>query len=60
MNLIDYLILAIVVAIVGFALLYIRKAKKKGAKCIGCPSACSCVARDGQFSCGDCPGCKGK
>jgi hypothetical protein len=60
MNLIDYLILAIVVAIVGFALLYIRKAKKKGAKCIGCPSGCNCVARESQFSCGSCPGCKEK
>lgn len=39
---IDYLIIAIIVLIIGSVLLYIRKAKKKGAKCIGCPDSCAC------------------
>ena len=39
---IDFLIIAIVALIVGGAALYIYKAKKRGAKCIGCPSARQC------------------
>ena len=38
MNPIDYLIIGIIVVILGLALLYIHKAKKKGIKCIGCPN----------------------
>lgn len=29
-------------AILGFAICYIRKEKKRGVKCIGCPAGCSC------------------
>ena len=32
----------VIVLAVGGALLYIRKEKKKGVRCIGCPSAGSC------------------
>ncbi len=49
MNKIDYLILGVIVLIIGFAVLYIRRAKKKGAKCIGCPDSGSCS--------GKCAGC---
>lgn len=49
MNLIDYLIVAIIVLILGFCVMYIRKAKKKGVRCIGCPSGCKCS--------GHCSGC---
>ena len=41
----DIIVIAIVAVIVGLALRYIIKAKKRGVKCIGCPSAgsgCSC------------------
>lgn len=38
-------IIAIVV-IIGGALLYIIRAKKRGAKCIGCPDGSSCKIRD--------------
>lgn len=38
----DFLIIAIVIGIVGFALRYIIKAKKSGVKCIGCPSDSNC------------------
>jgi len=44
----DILILAVVVGAVGGAMRYIIKAKKNGAKCIGCPSGSSC---GGSCSC---------
>ena len=34
----DILIIAVVVAAVGLAALYIYKQKKRGSSCIGCPS----------------------
>ena len=42
MNLIDYLIIAVVAAIIGFAVWYVRRAKKKGARCVGCPEGGHC------------------
>ena len=42
----DILIIAVVVAAVGLAALYIYKQKKRGTGCIGCPSG----------SCEDCRG----
>ena len=36
MNPIDYIIILIVLLIIGAALFYIIRAKKKGQKCIGC------------------------
>lgn len=50
MGFVDYAILAVIAGIVGFAVWYIRKAKKSGKKCIGCP--------DGSCS-GNCAGCSG-
>lgn len=47
-------IIAIIVSlmIVGCAVLYIVRAKKKGARCIGCPHGASCPsAKNGQCSC---------
>ncbi len=49
MNSVDYIIIAIVAAIVGGAAFYIYKAKKSGKKCIGCPDSGSCS--------GNCSGC---
>ena len=46
---IDFVILAVIAAIVGGAALYIYKAKKSGKKCIGCPNSGSCS--------GSCAGC---
>ena len=51
MNPIDYLIIGIVVVILGLAVLYIRKARKKSIKCIGCPDGAKCAGR--------CAGCSG-
>ncbi len=36
------IVIAIVVAILGGAIAYIIRAKKKGVKCIGCPAGSSC------------------
>ncbi|MBM6829759.1 FeoB-associated Cys-rich membrane protein [Anaerotignum lactatifermentans] len=42
----------IVLAILGAACIYIYKAKKNGAKCIGCPAGGSCASQKGSCSCG--------
>ena len=49
MNPIDYVIIVAVAAIVGLAAWAIRRSKKKGKKCIGCPDSGRCA--------GQCPGC---
>ena len=49
---IDYIIIAVVVVIVGLAAWYIRKSRKSGRKCIGCPDSGSCSG-----ACGSCSGC---
>ena len=49
MSFVDYAILAVVAVILGLAVWYIRRAKKKGTKCIGCPAGGNCA--------GDCAGC---
>ncbi len=39
---INYILIAVILLILGGAALYIYKAKKKGQKCIGCPYSSSC------------------
>lgn len=51
MKLIDYIIIAVVVAVIGLVIFYLYKAKKKGVKCIGCPDGAKCS--------GNCSGCPG-
>lgn len=51
MKLIDYIIIAVVAAVIGLVIFYIYKAKKKGVKCIGCPDGAKCS--------GNCSGCSG-
>ena len=48
----NVLILLVVAAIVVGALWYIRREKKRGAKCVGCPDARTCGG-----NCGSCGGC---
>ena len=48
----DFIAAAIIALILGLAILYIRKEKKRGVKCIGCPEGCSCSGK-----CGSCGGC---
>ncbi len=45
----DYLIIAIVIAIIGGAAFYVYKSKKNGAHCIGCPHSKEC---GGKCGCG--------
>ena len=45
----DLILILVLVLIIGGAALYIYRAKKKGRKCIGCPSGGSCS--------GNCNGC---
>ena len=47
----DYIVIGIVTLLVGCAIFYIIRQKKKGAKCIGCPDAKKCS--------GNCSGCTG-
>lgn len=49
MNLIDWIVLALVALIVIGVLVYIHRQKKKGVKCIGCP--------DSKVCSGNCAGC---
>ena len=44
----DLIVTVILAVILGGAALYVRREKKKRAKCIGCPCAGAC----GQCSCG--------
>ena len=46
---IDYVIIAVIVAIIGLAAFCIYRSKKAGRKCIGCPDSGSCS--------GNCSGC---
>lgn len=55
MGLVDYIIIALVVLILGAAGLYVYKAKKSGKKCIGCPDGGSCSASGCKScNCGNC------
>ncbi|MBO7184807.1 MAG: FeoB-associated Cys-rich membrane protein [Oscillospiraceae bacterium] len=51
MNTVDYILIAVIAAILGSVAFYIYKAKKSGKKCIGCPDSGSCS--------GKCSGCQG-
>ena len=47
----NILIIAVVGLIVGCAAGYIRKQKKRGVKCIGCPASGSCSGNCGSCGC---------
>ena len=47
----DFIIIAIVAIIVGSAVWYIRKEKRRGVQCVGCPDSKTCS--------GCCSGCSG-
>ena len=46
------IVAVIVLAILGAACLYIYKAKKSGAKCIGCPAGGGCASHGKGHTCG--------
>lgn len=49
----NFIVIAVLAFVIGCAILYIVKAKKKGVKCVGCPYAdtCSKSADSGSCSC---------
>lgn len=53
---VDFIIIAILVILVGAAVAYIVKAKKSGVKCIGCSAAGGC-SHNNNSGCGC--GCSG-
>lgn len=59
----DFISIIVLAVIVIAAALYIRKAKKSGVKCIGCPHGANCGSCSGSCggSCGQgCSGCANK
>lgn len=55
----DIVVILIVAVIFTLALRYIIKAKKNGAKCIGCPSGgCCCSENDKNKQSASCCGCQ--
>ena len=48
----DLILVAVIAVIVGGAIAYIRKEKKRGVRCIGGPSGGACSG-----TCGSCGGC---
>lgn len=56
-NMATVIALIAIAAILGLAIRYIYKEKKKGTKCIGCPYADSCPSKQfdyesGEYRCG--------
>lgn len=47
MEIIDYIAVAFIVLIVGAAIFYIVRAKKRGEKCVGCPYSKQCSGKCG-------------
>lgn len=47
----DIIVVLIVLAIIGAAVFYIRKEKKRGVVCIGCPHAGECARKHGAAGC---------
>lgn len=47
----DFIIVVILIAIIGAAVIYIWKEKKKGVKCIGCPAAGECSRNKNSGGC---------
>ena len=47
----NILVVTIIALILGCAVFYIRREKKKGVQCIGCPDSATCP--------GNCKGCSG-
>ena len=51
MSMTDFVVVMVLVMIVGLAVTYMVKAKKRGDKCIGCPSGGKCKANKNNSSC---------
>ena len=44
----NLIIILLVAAVIGIAIFYIIRSKKKGAKCVGCPYAKECSSKCGN------------
>ena len=53
MELVDVIVIAVIVLVIGAAVAYIIKQKRSGKKCIGCPDSASCSG-----NCSACSGCR--
>lgn len=49
----DIIVIAIVILIVGGAVAYIIRAKKRGVKCIGCTASKRCAGKCSGVCCGE-------
>lgn len=56
----NIIIIAVILAIVVIASVYIIKAKKSGKKCIGCPDSDTCPSQKGGQCNGNCSCCGGE
>ena len=54
----NFIIVAVLVLVIGGAVAYVVKAKKNGAKCIGCPDGAKCSGNCSGCT-GNCGGCSG-
>jgi len=48
---VDLILIAVLVIIIGLSALYVYKAKKSGKTCIGCPNGCSCNTKNSTSPC---------
>lgn len=49
----DIIAIAVLLILIGAAAWYVHRERRRGAKCIGCPSGCSCSSK----ARGSCRGC---
>ena len=42
MSAMDWIVVGVIVTVLGLAVFYVYRAKKKGQKCVGCPHCGSC------------------
>ena len=47
----NFVVVIVLLAVVGLAVGYIRREKKRGVKCVGCPYANECAARRNGEGC---------
>lgn len=51
----DFIVIGIILVVLGLAVAYIVKAKKRGVKCIGCPDGGTCSGNcKGETTCSGC------
>ena len=58
MEIVDIIVIAAILAVLGAAVWYVRRSRKKDRKCIGCPDGYACSGKGN--CCGGCSGCSGK